>query len=88
MGPSGAGKSSLVRAGLAARLSGPRSGWAVAAPFEPGIRPLDRLAEWLDALLSGQLAGGGCRDRLAGEGLAVFGEWLAATPARHSASRR
>ena len=43
MGPSGAGKSSLVRAGLVARLAVPRSGWVVAGPFEPGIRPLARL---------------------------------------------
>ena len=43
MGPSGAGKSSLVRAGLVARLAVPRSGWVVAVPFEPGIRPLARL---------------------------------------------
>ena len=42
MGPSGAGKSSLVRAGLVARLAVPRSGWLVADPFEPGIRPLGR----------------------------------------------
>jgi WD40 repeat protein len=76
MGPSGAGKSSLVRAGLVARLSMPRSGWAVAAPFEPGLRPLDRLADALAALIPGQLADSECRDRLTGEGLAAFGEWL------------
>ena len=55
MGPSGAGKSSLVRAGLAARLAVPRSGWAAAGPFEPGIRPLDRLARRLAALARGRL---------------------------------
>ena len=43
IGPSGAGKSSLVRAGLAAGLAVPQSGWAVADPFEPGLVPLDRL---------------------------------------------
>jgi WD40 repeat protein len=76
VGPSGAGKSSLVRAGLAARLAPPQSGWAVASPFEPGIRPLDRLASSLAALASGQLTGRECRERLLGEGLAAFGEWL------------
>ena len=76
MGPSGAGKSSLVRAGLAARLAVPQSGWAVAGPFEPGIRPLDRLLG-LAGLLPGQLTDGQCRDRLVSQGLAAFGEWLA-----------
>ena len=76
MGPSGAGKSSLVRAGLAARLAVPRSGWAVASPFEPGIRPLDRLVCSLVALVPGQLTDGECRDRLLHEGMAAFGEWL------------
>src|SRR6185312_4736798 len=55
MGPSGAGKSSLVRAGLVARLALPRSGWVVAGPFEPGTRPLGRLASRLAALVPGQL---------------------------------
>lgn len=41
LGPSGAGKSSLVRAGLAARLWAPGSGWVVAGPFEPGLAPSD-----------------------------------------------
>ena len=77
MGPSGAGKSSLVRAGLAARLAVPQSGWAVAGPFEPGIRPLDRLLSQLAGLLPGQLTEGECRDRLVSQGLAAFGEWLA-----------
>jgi len=76
IGASGAGKSSLVRAGLAARLGVPRSGWAVAGPFEPGIRPLDRLASRLAALVRGQLTDGECRDRLLAEGMAAFGEWL------------
>ena len=78
MGPSGAGKSSLVRAGLAARLAVPQSGWAVASPFEPGIWPLDRLVSQLAGLIPGQLTDGQCRDRLASQGLAAFGEWLAA----------
>ncbi len=77
MGPSGAGKSSLVRAGLAARLAVPQSGWAVAGPFEPGIRPLDRLLSQLAGLLPGQLTDGECRDRVVTQGLAAFGEWLA-----------
>ena len=77
MGPSGAGKSSLVRAGLAARLAVPQSGWAVAGPFEPGIRPLDRLLSQLAGLLPGQLTDSECRDRLVSQGLAAFGEWLA-----------
>jgi energy-coupling factor transporter ATP-binding protein EcfA2 len=76
IGASGAGKSSLVRAGLAARLAVPRSGWAVASPFEPGIRPLDRLLRRLVALIPGQLTDDKCRDRLLNEGLAAFGEWL------------
>ena len=77
MGPSGAGKSSLVRAGLAARLALPKSGWAVADPFEPEIRPLDQLVRRLAALIPGQLTEDECRDRLLGEGIAAFGEWLA-----------
>ena len=76
MGPSGAGKSSLVRAGLAARLAVRRSGWAVTSPFEPGIRPIDRLVRSLVGLVAGQLTEGECRDRLVHEGLAAFGEWL------------
>jgi WD40 repeat protein/energy-coupling factor transporter ATP-binding protein EcfA2 len=76
MGPSGAGKSSLVRAGLAARLAIPRSGWAVADPFEPGLLPLDRLQSRLTALVPGQLSESECRDRLRTDGLAAFGEWL------------
>jgi WD40 repeat protein len=78
MGPSGAGKSSLVRAGLAARLAVPHSGWAVASPFEPGLRPLDRLVCSLVALVPGQLTDGECRDWLLNEGMAAFGEWLVA----------
>jgi WD40 repeat protein len=78
MGPSGAGKSSLVRAGLAARLAVPQSGWAVARPFEPGIRPLDRLLSQLSALMPGQLTDDECRDRVMNQGLAAFGDWLAA----------
>jgi WD40 repeat protein len=77
MGPSGAGKSSLVRAGLAARLTVPQSGWAVVGPFEPGIRPLDRLVGRLVVMLPGRLTEGECRDRLRSEGMAAFGEWLA-----------
>ena len=76
MGPSGAGKSSLVRAGLAARLAVPHKGWAVASPFEPGIRPLDQLASRLIALIPRQLIDSECRDRLLAEGMAAFGEWL------------
>ena len=76
MGPSGAGKSSLVRAGLAARLAVPQSGWVVASPFEPGIRPLDRLVNRLAAITPGQLAYRECRDGLLSEGMAAFGEWL------------
>ena len=85
MGPSGAGKSSLVRAGLAARLALPRSGWAVATPFEPGAQPLDRLVHCLAALVPGQLTEEDCRARLLDNGMAVFGEWLisyARSPAR------
>ena len=77
MGPSGAGKSSLVRAGVVARLAVPRPGWVVAAPFEPGTRPLGRLASRLAALVPGQLTDGECRDRLLDEGIGAVGEWLA-----------
>ncbi|HET7015530.1 MAG TPA: TIR domain-containing protein [Streptosporangiaceae bacterium] len=77
MGPSGAGKSSLVRAGLAASLGVPRSGWAVVSPFEPGIAPLDRLVIRLAAVAPDRLDETECRDRLLREGLAAFGEWLA-----------
>ena len=77
MGPSGAGKSSLVRAGLVARLAVPQSGWVVAGPFEPGTRPLRRLASRLAALVPGQLTDGQCRDRLLTEGIGAVGEWLA-----------
>jgi WD40 repeat protein len=88
MGPSGAGKSSLVRAGLAARLAVPGAGWAVTAPFEPGIGPLDRLATALAALLP-ELTVEDCRGRLAREGLAAFGEWLAdRTGSTGAAARR
>ena len=76
MGPSGAGKSSLVRAGLAARLAAPRSGWVIADPFEPGTRPLARLASRLAALVPGRLTDGECRDRLLSEGVGAVGEWL------------
>ena len=76
MGPSGAGKSSLVRAGLAARLAAPRSGWVIADPFEPGTRPLARLASRLAALVPGRLTDGECRDRLLSEGAGAVGEWL------------
>ena len=71
MGPSGAGKSYFFT-GLAARLA--QSGWAVAGPFEPGIRPLDRLLSRLAGLLPGQLTDGECRDRVVTQGLAAFGE--------------
>lgn len=77
IGPSGAGKSSLVHAGLAARLGVPGSGWAVAKPFEPGARPLERLVSRLAALVPGQLDVGDCEARLVSDGLAAFGEWLA-----------
>jgi len=77
MGPSGAGKSSLVRAGLVARLAVPGSGWVVAGPFEPGTRPLRRLASRLAALVPGQLTDDQCRDRLLTEGIGAVGEWLA-----------
>jgi TIR domain/AAA ATPase domain/WD domain, G-beta repeat len=77
VGPSGAGKSSLVRAGLVARLAMPRSGWVVAGPFEPGTRPLGRLASRLAALLPGQLTESECRGRLLNEGVEALGEWLA-----------
>jgi hypothetical protein len=64
MGSSGAGKSSIVRAGLSARLAAPGSGWAVAGPFEPGTRPLDRLASrlaaWSRASLPVMSAASGC----------------------------
>jgi energy-coupling factor transporter ATP-binding protein EcfA2 len=76
MGPSGAGKSSLVRAGLVARLAVPRSGWAVAGPFEPGTRPLDRLTSRLVALVPGQLTDDECQNRLLNEGVGAVGEWL------------
>jgi energy-coupling factor transporter ATP-binding protein EcfA2 len=76
MGPSGAGKSSLVRAGLAARLALPYAGWAVATPFEPGARPMDRLVNCLAALVPGQLTEEDCRAKLLADGMAVFGEWL------------
>jgi WD40 repeat protein len=76
MGPSGAGKSSLVRAGLAAGLVVPHKGWAVARPFEPGIRPLEQLASRLAALIPRQLTDSECRDKLLTEGMAAFGEWL------------
>jgi WD40 repeat protein len=85
IGPSGAGKSSLVRAGLAPRLAAPGSGWVVAAPFEPGIKPLDRLVSRLVALVPGQLADQQCTDRLLTGGMAGLGEWLvdhAGFPAR------
>jgi WD40 repeat protein len=77
IGPSGTGKSSLVRAGLAARLGALQSPWAVARPFEPGIRPLDTLLMQLASLVPGQLTESKCRERLRIEGLAAFGEWLA-----------
>lgn len=76
MGHSGVGKSSLVRAGLAARLAVPRRVWAVASPFEPGVRPLDQLASRLTSLIARPMTGSECRDRLLAEGLAAFGEWL------------
>lgn len=76
MGPSGAGKSSLVRAGLAARLALPRSGWLVASPFEPGIRPLDRLASRLAALAPGRVSEDECLDKLRTDGLAALGARL------------
>ena len=73
IGPSGAGKSSLVRAGLAARSAAPGSGWAVASPFEPGTKPLDRLMSRLLTLVPGQLDEDACRARLLSAGLAAFG---------------
>jgi TIR domain len=76
IGPSGAGKSSLVRAGLAAQLAAPGSGWMVARPFEPGIRPLDRMASALTALAPGRLTEAECKDRLLTEGLASVAAWL------------
>jgi WD40 repeat protein len=76
MGPSGAGKSSLVRAGLVARLAAPRSGWDVVEPFEPGVRPIDRLLRRLVALVPGQLTERECGERLRTSGLAALGEWL------------
>jgi WD40 repeat protein len=78
IGPSGAGKSSLVRAGLAAKLTGSRSGWAVASPFKPGMnQPLDRLASALaDLLPADRLTEDECLDRLRRQGLADFGGWL------------
>jgi WD40 repeat protein len=76
LGSSGAGKSSLVRAGLVAHLAVRGSGWVVAGPFEPGLRPVDRLVSRLVAIVPGQLTEDECRDRLLGEGLALFGEWL------------
>ena len=45
LGPSGAGKSSLVRAGLIPVLRRTGSGWLALDPFEPGLRPLDRLTD-------------------------------------------
>ncbi len=77
MGPSGAGKSSLVRAGLVARLALPQSGWVVASSFEPGTRPLSRLASRLAALAPGRPTDDECRDRLLNEGIRAVGEWLA-----------
>ena len=77
VGPSGAGKSSLVRAGLAARLMAPPSGWLVVPPFEPGARPADRLVNRLVNLGGGLLSEDGCRDRLSStSGLAVVAERL------------
>ena len=76
VGPSGAGKSSLLRAGLLARLSSPGTGWAVADPFEPGIRPLDQLVSRLAALAPQKMTEADCGDRLARDGLGVLAEWL------------
>ncbi len=76
VGPSGAGKSSLVRAGLCARLSIPGSPWVVAAPFEPGPRPLDRLANRLVDLAPGQISEDECRRRLLTTGVGALAEWL------------
>jgi WD40 repeat protein len=76
MGPSGSGKSSLVRAGLAAQLAAPGSGWLVARPFEPGIQPLDRMASVLTALAERQLTEAECKARLLAEGLAPVAAWL------------
>jgi len=76
VGPSGAGKSSLLRAGLLAQLSRPETGWAVADPFEPGIRPLDQLVRGLVALAPQKITEADCKDRLARDGLAVVAEWL------------
>ena len=76
VGPSGAGKSSLLRAGLLAQLSSPGTGWAVADPFEPGVRPLDQLISRLVELAPQKMTEADCKDRLARDGLAVLAEWL------------
>jgi WD40 repeat protein len=76
MGSSGAGKSSLVRAGLAARLSSLNSGWLVVEPFEPGVRPLDRLVNRLIAITPNQMPESDCRARLSTNGLAAFADWV------------
>ena len=87
MGPSGSGKSSLVRAGLAAQLAAPGSGWVVARPFEPGIRPLDRMASELTALAPRQLTETECRAWLLTDGLASVAAWLADHQAYRPTSR-
>jgi hypothetical protein len=76
-----------VRAGLAAQLATPRSGWVVARPFEPGIRPFDRMASELTALAGGQLTEAECRTRLLTDGLASVATWLAYDQAYRSAPR-
>jgi len=76
VGPSGTGKSSLLRAGLLAQLSLPGTGWAVADPFEPGIRPLDQFVSRLVALAPQKMTEADCKDRLARDGLASMAEWL------------
>ena len=76
VGPSGAGKSSLLRAGLLAQLSSLETGWAVADPFEPGVRPLDQLVSRLVALAPQKMTEADCKDRLARDGLGVLAEWL------------
>ena len=76
VGPSGAGKSSLVRAGLAARLASAGTGWAVLEPFEPGLRPLDRLVKRLVDLSGGQLQEAACRAELGADGLGAVADRL------------
>ena len=86
IGPSGSGKSSLVRAGLAARLAAPGSDWVVASPFEPGTRPLERMANQLAALAPDHLPEHRCRDWLLAKGLGSLADWLIGLHARPPAA--